>query len=188
MSGLKVDYTFRFNGLTWQSGYFYTFRYRAYQSDPIPLIILFYRITGINPSTGHQWRLIQGINMNYIPRSHRRLFLMQWQNYYETSRGNIKFTYEQMKRQYPYLRYGIRRYLTKPVYYIQKPYEIPMDKVEEAVLSTFDKDFSHKIKLELAKKYKEVSSNIKAHNRKVKKGLFGGGNLFRSLFNRFKKR
>jgi hypothetical protein len=63
-----------------------------------------------------------------------------------------------------------------------------MDKVEEAVLSTFDKDFSHKIKMELAKKYKEVSTNVKAHNRKVKRGLFGGGNLFRSLFNRFRKR
>ena len=181
---LKISYNFRLNGVEWKSGHFYTFRYRAYNQDPTPLIILFYKITGVNPNTGHQWRLLQGINMNYIPRSHRRLFLMQWQNYYETSNGNIKYTYDMMKRQHPYLRFGIRRYMTKPTYYIQKPYEIPFDKVEEAVMSTFDKDYSNKIKQELIQKYKDVLGNVKKHNKKVNKGLFGGGALFRNLFNR----
>lgn len=184
---LKVDYTFRSHGLLWRSGYFYTFRYRAWNQDPTPLIILFYRITGINPSTGHQWRLIQGVNMNYIPRTHRRFFIIQWQHNYEVNNGNLKFTYEIMKRRYPYLRFAIRRYMTKPIYYIQHPYEIPVDKVEDAVLSTFDKDYSHKIKLELAKKYKETRSNVRKHNKTVKKGLFGGGSIFRNLFNRFKR-
>lgn len=181
---LKVDYVFRLNGITWNSGYFYTFRYRAYNQDPQPLIILFYRITGINPSTNHQWRLIQGINMNYIPRSHRRLFLMQWENYYNVSNGNIKYTYDMMKRQHPYMRFGIRRYMTKPVYYIQNPYEIPVDRVEDAVMSTFDKDYSQKIKLELSQKYRDVMNNVRTHNKKTRKGLFGGGSLFRNLFNR----
>ena len=182
--GLKVDYQFRLNGMEWNSGYFYTFRYRAYGQDPQPLIILFYRISGINPSTGHQWRLFQGVNMNYLPRSHRRLFLMQWQNYYETSGGNIKFTYDMMKRRFPFMRYAIRRYMTKPAYYVQNPYEIPMDKVEEAVMSTFDRDYSQKIKQELVQKYKDVMNNARSHNKKTRKGLFGGGSLFRNLFNR----
>jgi len=181
---LKIDNNFKLNGLVWRSGHFYTFRYRAWNQDPTPLICLFYRITGINASTNHQWRLLQGINMNYIPRSHRRLFLLQWQHNYETSNGDIKFTYEQMKRKYPYLRFGIRRYLTKPAYYIQHPYEIPADKVEEAVMSTFDKDYSIKLKQELAQKYQSARNNVKKHNKKVRRGLFGGGSLFRNLFNR----
>ena len=182
--GLKIDYTFKLNGIVWRSGYFYSFRYRAWNQDPTPLLILFYRITGINPSTGHQWRLLQGINLNYIPRSHRRLFLMQWQYHYEAGNGNIKFTYEMMKRQHPYLRFGIRRYMTSPPYYIRYPYEIPVEKVEDAVMSTFDKDYSIKLKQELAQKYRSARSNVKKHNKSVKKGLFGGGGLFRNLFNR----
>jgi len=70
---LKIDYTFRHAGITFKSGHFYSFRYNAWRNDPKPLIILLYRITGIHPSTGHQWRLIQAINLNYIPRSHRRM-------------------------------------------------------------------------------------------------------------------
>ena len=185
---LKVSYTFKSHGLVWRSGYFYTFRYKAWNEDPEPLIILFYRITGINPSTGHQWRLIEGINMNLLPRSHRRLFLMNWQHYYDLNRGNLKYTYKMMQRQHPYMVYGIRRYMTKPVYYIQNPYEIPMDKVDDAVLSSFNKQYKFKISKELSKKYKEASYNIAQHNKKVNRGLFGGGSLFRNLFNRFKKR
>ncbi len=94
---LKIDYTFRHNGITWRSGHFYGFRYRAWSNDPKPLIILFYRITGINPNTGHQWRLLQGVNLNYIPRSHRRLFAAQWAHQYEQSNGNVKFTYDMLQ-------------------------------------------------------------------------------------------
>lgn len=178
---LKTQYTFRQNGITFNSGHFYSFRYQAWANDPKPLIILFYRITGVNPSTGHQWRLIQGINLNYIPRSHRRLFVNQWQHHYETHNGNVKFTYEDMKRRYPWLRYGIRRYMTKPAYYIKNPVEIDFDNIEEAVLSTYDKDFSRKLKQELVSKYRRVKERTTAHNKKTKKGLFGGS--FRNIFN-----
>lgn len=179
---LKVDYTFSHNGLKWRSGHFYSFRYAAWANDPIPLIILFYRITGINPNTGHQWRLIQGVNLNYIPRSHRRLFVNQWMFAYEQSNGDIKFTYNDMKRRYPWLRYGIRRYLTKPNRYIQNPVEIPFDNVEEAVISTYNKDFSRKLKQDLVDKYRRVKDRVEKHNKKTNRGLFGG-NIFRNIFN-----
>lgn len=178
---LKIDYTFNLNRVTWKSGHFYSFRYRAWANDPKPLIILFYRITGVNPNTGHQWRLFQGINLNYIPRPHRRMFVNQWLHQYEMSNGDIRFTYEDMKRRYPWMKYGIRRYMTKPTYYVQNPIEIPFDNVEEAVLSTYNKDFSEKVKRELASKYKRVMSRTKEHNKKVNKGLFGG--VFRNIFN-----
>ena len=176
---LQIDYQFKLNGVTWKSGEFYTFNYQAWSNDPKPLIILFYRIRGINPKTGHQFRLLQGINMNYIPRSHRRLFLMQWQNYYETSNGNIKFTYEMMKKRFPWLKFGIRRYMTKPVYYIKNITPIPMDQVEDAVLSSFDKDFSKKVALELVQKHKRVMSRTKVRNKKTKSGI---GQMIRNMF------
>lgn len=178
---LKVEYTFRHNSITWKSGHFYNFRYRAWNNDPKPLIILFYRITGINPNTGHQWRLMQGVNLNYIPRSHRRVFAAQWQHQFETSNGNVKFTYDIMKRQYPWLRFGIRRYMTKPTYYIQNAIEIPSENIEEAVMSTYDKDFSRAVKQELVSKYRKVMDRTRKQNKSTKKSLFGG-NVFRNIF------
>jgi hypothetical protein len=180
---LKIDYTFNFNNVRWQSGHFYSFRYRAWSNDPKPLIVLFYRITGIHPNTSHQWRLIQGINLSYLPRSHRRLFVNQWIQHYEQNNGEIRFTYKDMQRRFPWLRFGIRRYLVKPNYYIQNPVEIDFDNVEEAVLSTYDKDFSKKVKQELVDKYRRVMTRTKEHNQKTNRGLFGGGNIFRNIFN-----
>lgn len=180
---LQRHYTFRQNNITWRSGHFYQFRYQAWANDPRPMIILFYRITGINPNTGHQWRLIQGINLNYIPRSHRRLFVNQWQHYLDTNNGNIKFTYDDMKRRYPWLRYGIRRYLTKPSYYIKDAINIPIENIEEAVLSTYNKDFSRKLKQELVSKYRKTMDRTQVGNRKTQQGLMGLGGAFRNVFN-----
>lgn len=181
---LNIQYTFKQSGITMRSGHFYQFRYQAWANDPKPMIILFYKIQGINPNTGHQWRLIQGVNLNYIPRSHRRLFVNQWQHAYEVSNGNIKFTYEDMKRRYPWLRYGVRRYMTKPTYYIQNAIEIPFEDAEEAVLSTYDKDFSRKVKQELTNKYRRVMDRTKKQNKETRKGLLGAmGGAYRSLFN-----
>ncbi|MCK5016110.1 MAG: hypothetical protein KAS32_03480 [Candidatus Peribacteraceae bacterium] len=178
---LNIQYTFGQSGITWKSGNFYTFRYQGWANDPKPMIILFYRIQGINPDTGHQWRLIQGINLNYIPRSHRRLFVNQWQHHYEVNNGNVRFTYDDMKRRYPWLQHGVRRYLTKPTYYIKSPIEIGFDDIEEAVISTYSKDYSRKVKQELVDKYRRVQDRTKAANKKRSKGLFGGS--FKSIFN-----
>lgn len=162
---LTLDLNFRLNGIQWSSGHVYTFRYNAWQHDPEPTFILMYRIRGIHPNTGHQWRLIQGINLSYIPRSHRRLFAMLWVQEYERTGGNTQFTYKNVQRQYPFMKYGTRRYLTKPSYYIQRPQEVPFEQLEDAIVDTWSKDFSKKVKIDLMKKYRAVKKNVKKHRK-----------------------
>lgn len=162
---LQVDLNFRMNGIQWQSGHVYTFRYNAWQHDPEPTIVLMGRYTGIHPNTGHQWRLIQGINLTYIPRSHRRLFAMIWVQEYERAQGNTIFTWQRVKRQFPFLQYGVRRYMFKPSYYIQNPREVPFEDLEQAITDTWSKDFSKKIKIDLMKKFRSIKQNVKRHNK-----------------------
>ena len=171
---------FKFKNLDWKSGYLYSFRYNAYRNDPEPLAILMGKYTGRHPNTGYQWNLLQMINLNYIPRSHRKIFGMQWQYEMERTNGNPLFTWKSVQRNFPYLRYGIRRYMVKPVYRIQNPIEIPLDQMEEAIISTFDKDFSKKVKLDLVKKFQRIKKNQKKQRKRTLGGLFGSklGGLF----------
>ncbi len=170
---LKFDYNFKSHGINWSSGYIYRFRYNAYRHDPTPTIILMSRTTGIHPNTGHQHRYISGINFTYIPRSHRRLFAMQWKNTMEMSNGNVQFTWNDVKRRYPYLRFGIRRYVLKPVYRIQEPIQVPFDDMEDAIVDTFSKDFSKKVQVDLANKFNRIQKNIKKTNKRTLGGIFG---------------
>lgn len=162
---LRTDLDFRMNGIRWRSGHIYNFRYSSWQHDPNPTIILMYRIRGIHPNTGHQWRLIQGINFSYIPRSYRKQFAINWLETFAASNGNAEFTYSMVKRQYPWLQIGVRRYLTKPSYYIQNPEEVPPESMEDAIVDTWSKDFSKKVKIDLMKKYRKVKKDFKKHNK-----------------------
>ncbi len=174
---LKQTYRFKFKNVIWKSGYIYTFRYNSYRSDPTPTIILLQRTTGRHPNTGNQHNYITGINFTYIPRSHRRLFGLQWKNAMERTRGNVQFTWNDVKRQFPYLRFGIRRYLLNPNYRIQKPIEIPLDDMEDAIIDTWSKDYSKKVKVDMVQKFNRIKKFQKAHNKKTKKSLrsmFGG--------------
>lgn len=173
---LQVDYEFKMNGIMWKSGHIYTFRYQAWQHDPRPTIILFYRIRGIHPNTGHQWRLIQGINFSYIPRPYRKQFASYWLEVFGESDGNTRFTYQMVERRFPWLKIGVRRYMYKPAYYIQGPEEIPPHGMEDAIIDTWAKDFSKKVKIDLMKKYHAVKKQVKKHN----KNPFGG--FLRTLF------
>ncbi len=170
---LKQTYQFKFKNIFWKSGYIYKFRYNAYRHDPTPTIILLYKITGRHPNTGNQWNLIQGINFTYIPRSHRRLMSMQWVNHMESSRGNVQFTWNNVKRQFPYLRFGIRRYMLNPNYRIQEPIEVPFDDMEDAIVDTFSHDFSKKVQVDLANKFNRIQKNIKKTNKRTLGGIFG---------------
>jgi len=171
---IKVDYNFRSHGLRWKSGHIYKFRYNAYRNDPTPTIILMGRYTGTHPNTGHQWRLIQGINFTYIPRSHRRLFAMQWVNTMERTGGDVRFTWNDVKRQFPYLKFGIRRYVLKPSYRIQKPIEIPMEDMEDAIIDTWSKDFSKKIKVDMVQKFKRIQKFTNKNNKRSLFDVFRG--------------
>jgi hypothetical protein len=72
---LKIYKKIKHNNVVFREGYCYRFNYAAFENDPQPLIFFISAIKGIHPRTGHQWRLMQGININYIPRKDRRRFV-----------------------------------------------------------------------------------------------------------------
>lgn len=197
---LSITYQWRSHNTTWQSGQIYQFHYSAYQHDPRPLIILLYRIKGTHPNTGNAWNLFQAINFNYIPTSHRKLFFMIWSKTLNDHNGDLKFTYQMVKQQFPFLKYGVRRYMLNPVYRITQVQSIPPDQAEEAVVSSFDKDFSKKVKMDLINKYNNIKDSVSIQNKKTETGIknmgrsafgstnmFGGlGSFFRNMFKRRK--
>ncbi len=158
----------RFKGVTLRSGHFYTFKYQAWEHDPKPTIIFMYSIEGLHPNTGHQWRIIQAINFTYIPRGMRKRFLKQWMKELQRP-GDIKFTYDRVKSRWPFLKKATRRYFFKPSYYIQNLKEIPFDKVEKVIISTWSKDFSKKITTALLGKFKKAMKARLFGKKKKKK-------------------
>lgn len=112
-------------------------------------------IEGNHENTGHQWRIIQGLNFTYIPRAMRKRFLNDWMKVLDKP-GRKVFTWQKVVAKYPYLKPAIRRYFFKPNYYIRNLEEIPLDEVERVVVSTFSKDFSKKIKTSLMNKFRKV--------------------------------
>jgi len=145
----------RFKGIDLKSGHIYKFRYQAWENDPEPTIIFMYTVEGIHPRTGHQHRYVQALNFTYVPRSMRKQFARAWiQEYGRT--GNVRLTWEKVKSQYPYIQNSIRRYFFKPAYYITDLVEVPFDKWESAIVSTWSKDFSKKVKATLINKFRQV--------------------------------
>ncbi|MFW6129857.1 MAG: hypothetical protein ACOC56_01660 [Atribacterota bacterium] len=142
---LRIQYTKKHGGVTFKGGQCYTFSYNAYENDPNPLVFFMYAIVGINPKTGHQWRLIQCINLNYIPRGQRKLFVSVWKNKMAKSKS-VKLTWEYVIKNFPFMKNAIRRYMLKPNYYIRKVKYIPPDKYEEEIIKSWAKDFSGAIK------------------------------------------
>jgi hypothetical protein len=155
---IRRNYAKNFHGVKVKSGYVYSFKYQAWENDPEPTVIIMYALEGVHPNTGHQWRFFQGINFTYIPRSERRRFASDWMRIF-TSTKNAKFTWELVKRKYPYLKHAVRRYFFKPDYYITKLREIPFEQMEAAIVSTWSKDFSKKIKSSLFNKFRNIFRN-----------------------------
>ena len=153
---IKRVYKKKFKGVTVKSGYIYSFKYQSWENDPNPVVIMMYALDGINPNTGHQWRFFQAINFSYIPRTVRRQFAQDWKSTFDRTNGNVKFTWELVKRRYPYLQNAVRRYFFKPTYYITKLYEVPYDDMESVIVSTWSKDFSKKIKTSLLQKFRRA--------------------------------
>ena len=63
------------NKVRLKQGHFYKFKYSSFESDPAPMCIFISAIRGEHPTSGKQWNLIQGINLNYISRRERRQFV-----------------------------------------------------------------------------------------------------------------
>jgi hypothetical protein len=164
-------YKKQFKGVRLKSGYFYKFKYKAYEHDPKPTIIFMHSIEGLHPNTGHQWRLFQTLNFSYIPRSQRKKFMNVWLKELDRP-GNIKFTWQKVLGKYPYLKRGIRRYQFKPADYITNLEEIPLENVEREIVKTYIKDFSKRITIGLrgllAKRRKSVEKKKKVKAKKKK--------------------
>lgn len=142
--GLVRRYKKDYQGVKMKSGYFYKFKYKPYQRDPRPLIILMHSIEGINVKANgkkHQWRLFQAINFTYVPRAMRKRFLKVWLDEMDKP-GQMKFHWQKVLRKYPYIKMGIRRYQYTPQAYITNLEEIPRDRIEKEVIKTLSKDFS----------------------------------------------
>lgn len=167
---LRQHTTKRFKNILWKSGHIYKFKYQAWNNDPEPVIILINSYSGINPSTGHEWHFIQGINFTYIPRAQRRQFANTWIQEWERTRGNFNFTWERVLRDFPYLKGAVRRYFYKPSYYIQNPIEVPMEDIDKVVVSTWSKDFSKKLRVNLVDKFRRATKNV---NKGRRTGFFG---------------
>lgn len=133
---------------------------QAWESDPKPTVIMMYALDGMNKRTGHQWRFFQAINFTYIPRNDRKRFAKDWIRIMGNTR-NPRFTWNIVKRKYPYIQHAIRRYFFKPPYYIQDLKEIAWDDAEKAIVSTFAKDFSKKVKTSLLNKFRRVLTSRK---------------------------
>jgi hypothetical protein len=168
---LKISYKKKMHGITMISGHIYSFKYSAWNMDPHPTVIFMYGIDGINPNTGHQWRLIQCVNFSYLPRVHRKFFAQMWKEVLLRSNGNVRFTYETLKRRFPFMDIGIRRYMTKPNYYISNLVEIPFEDLEKAVVSTWNRDFSRSVKLFLLQKFRSNMQDRKEMSKKAKASL-----------------
>lgn len=125
-------------------------------------------IEGIHPNTGHQWRIIQALNMHYVPRAMRKRFIKIWKKELEKSK-NIKFTWRKVLAKYPYLKMGIRRYFFKPPYYIQNIEEIPYDKIEKEVVKSLFKDFSSKVKRKIISRIRKTFGSRNANKGKKRK-------------------
>jgi hypothetical protein len=164
---IRRQYYKKFKGVEMKSGYFYTFKYSAWENDPTPTIILMYALDGIHPTTGHQWRFFQAINFTYIPRSVRKRFLLEWKRVLSNTQ-NPKFTWELIKRKYPWLKIATRRYFFKPNYYIKDLKEIPFDQIDKVIISTWSKDFSKKVKTSLINKFRSVLRNRGTSKKKKK--------------------
>lgn len=89
--------------------------------------------------------------------------------YQGSNPNNLKFTWELIQRKYPWLKIAIRRYFFQPNYYMTALEEIPIDRIEKEVISTWNKDFSKKVKTALINKFRNVLGRRRKQRRKTKK-------------------
>jgi len=165
---IRVSLEKKINGVLMRSGHAYVFKYGPWRNDPAPTIIFMYAFSGTNPTTGHEWRFIQGINMTYLPREMRKAFANDWVKQYERTRGNVKFTWRLVTQMYPFMKFAVRRYFYSPTYYIKDLREVPFEKFESVVVSTYSKDFSKKVKAALLQKFRSSMKGRKEIKKRAR--------------------
>lgn len=146
----------KFQGIQWKSGHVYKFKYSAWTQDPEPVIILMYAFSGTHPNTGHEWTFFQGLNFSYLSRPVRRQFAQVWLREWQRNNGNMEFTWNRVLQEFPQMKDAVRRYFYSPNYYITNAMEIPLEDMEDVIVSTWSKDFSKKVKASVINKYKQA--------------------------------
>lgn len=151
---LRISYQTRVKNVNMVQGYLYRFKYKRIEyldrikddgenHDPTPLFFMIYRIYGKHPTSGHYWNLIQGCNLNYIPRASRKRFAMNWIKFLQKNNGNVKLTYHQLKKMYPSIvPHAIRRFKLKPDRNLVKVRPISFRHVNQEIDIDWNKDFS----------------------------------------------
>lgn len=162
---LILHENFNFHGVNLKSGGIYRFNYANFLNDPEPLILNLHVITGTHPTSGRQWNLIQAINLNYIPRKDRIVFSKDWRIAWEYSK-NISLTWQHIKRHYPYIEFGVRRYLIRPDYIISNLKDIKKEDFDGVIAKSMFKDYSDYIKRQIIAKWRKVRGS----GRKVNTG------------------
>jgi hypothetical protein len=153
--------------VTWQSGAVYNFAYQNWQNDPTPMIVFINGVFGVNPSSGHRWNLIQGINFSYIDRSLRKMFAEEWMKILKKERINAQFSWQRIMVNWPFLHDAIRRYLLLPEYLISNVVRVYPKDIKDALIGSWSKEFTLK--------------NVKGYrpNTDRRLNLPGSGKIFR---------
>lgn len=151
---IRVSPIHKHGKVTMKSGNFYTFKYQGFKHDPSPHVVFINKLEGTHPKTNHEWHFVQCINLNYIPRQDRKRFVEDWMEQFQKSKST-EFTWNLVKRKYPYLKFAIRRYFWKPPYYISKLEHLDtIEKINKTIVGNWAKDFSKQIKMKLAQFFK----------------------------------
>ena len=162
---LIINENYKFQNVNLKSGSVYSFNYANFLNDPSPLILNLHCIFGTHPNTGNQWRLAQAINLNYIPRRDRIIFAKEWEIAWNYSKS-ISLTWNHIKKHYPYIEHGIRRYLLSPSYIISNLREIPKEDYDKEIAKSMFKDYSDQIKRSIIVKWRKMHGS----GRKVNTG------------------
>lgn len=159
-------------GMVWfRSGHFYTFYYKNYQNDPIPMIVMLNYVHGTHPTTGKVHNYIQAINLSYVPRQFRKKFLKVWEPTLKNNKGNVRLTWSKVVGRWPFMMHAVRRYLVRKNL-IKYAREIPTEKINEEVVSTLTRDYSIvALKQKILMTERITRKNPKAHMNIFKKSL-----------------
>jgi hypothetical protein len=160
-------------GMTWmRSGHIFQFKYKNFQNDPKPTVIVLYAIKGTHPNTGHVWNLLQCVNFTYIPRSYRKQFVKAWKPILEYYKGDTILTWEHIKRRYPYMEIAVRRYLLDQQLMTEMR-EIPVENIDDVVVSTWANDYSKQVLMSMLSKYKKVKTVVRRASPFSGRHIFG---------------
>ena len=113
---------FRIGNTTFYPGNLYVFNYKNYVTpnyvpdrppgSPVTYLHM-YAFNEINKNTGHPWKLIEGICLDYVELNEVKKFMKRWADIIRYSRGKAAYYTWEMAKTSP-MKEGIRRYVYDP--------------------------------------------------------------------------